>query len=185
MQSTCNLEFLLQVAMVTILDVPVATRVKLQGDTKHSQTVVRIKATANIPMFFLFLTFQNYHIDGLMQERRNSSALAMELRLSCLNPSIYKIVCYRYFDFYAIIHLISVVFALFHYAKSVCTVSSLCPSDVIYSDIELGQHWFRWWHVAWRHQAITWTNADLSSLRSSDIHLMEVSRDAPTISSWN
>ena len=29
------------------------------------------------------------HIDGLMQERRNSSALAMELHLSCTNPSIY------------------------------------------------------------------------------------------------
>ena len=33
-----------------------------------------------------------YHlpcIDGLVKERRNSSALAMELRLSCTNPSIY------------------------------------------------------------------------------------------------
>ena len=29
------------------------------------------------------------HIDGLVQERRNSSALAMELRLACTNPSIY------------------------------------------------------------------------------------------------
>ena len=29
-----------------------------------------------------------YNIDGLVQERRNSSALAMELRLSCTNPSI-------------------------------------------------------------------------------------------------
>ena len=28
------------------------------------------------------------HNDGLVQERRNSSALAMELRLSCTNPSI-------------------------------------------------------------------------------------------------
>ena len=27
------------------------------------------------------------HIDGLVQERRNSSALAMELRLSCTNLS--------------------------------------------------------------------------------------------------
>ena len=27
-------------------------------------------------------------IDGLVQERRNSSALAMELRLSCINPSM-------------------------------------------------------------------------------------------------
>ena len=31
----------------------------------------------------------HYHIDGLMQERRNSSALAMELLLSCTNPSIW------------------------------------------------------------------------------------------------
>ena len=30
----------------------------------------------------------NLHIDGLVQERRNSSALAMELRLSCNNPSM-------------------------------------------------------------------------------------------------
>ena len=29
------------------------------------------------------------HIDGLMQKRRNSSALAMELRLFCINPSIW------------------------------------------------------------------------------------------------
>ena len=29
-----------------------------------------------------------YHIDGLVQERRNSSALAMELRLPCTNLSI-------------------------------------------------------------------------------------------------
>ena len=31
------------------------------------------------------------HIDGLVQERRNSSALAMELHLSCTNPSISSI----------------------------------------------------------------------------------------------
>ena len=29
----------------------------------------------------------HYYADGLVQERRNSSALAMELRLSCTNPS--------------------------------------------------------------------------------------------------
>ena len=28
------------------------------------------------------------HVDGLVQERRNSSVLAMELRLSCTNPAI-------------------------------------------------------------------------------------------------
>ena len=31
-----------------------------------------------------------HYIDGLVQERRNSSALAMELRFSCTNPSIYN-----------------------------------------------------------------------------------------------
>ena len=32
------------------------------------------------------------HIDGLVPEWRNSSALAMELRLSCINPSIWYII---------------------------------------------------------------------------------------------
>ena len=32
-------------------------------------------------------TPDTYHIDGLVQERQNSSVLAMELRLSCINPS--------------------------------------------------------------------------------------------------
>ena len=30
------------------------------------------------------------NIDGLVQKRRNSIALAMELHLSCTNPSIYS-----------------------------------------------------------------------------------------------
>ena len=34
------------------------------------------------------LTLVSNYIDGLVRERRNSSALAMELRLSCTNPSI-------------------------------------------------------------------------------------------------
>ena len=32
-----------------------------------------------------------YHIDGLVQERRNSSASALELPLSYTNPSIYSL----------------------------------------------------------------------------------------------
>ena len=32
---------------------------------------------------------KSHHSDGLLQERRNSSALAMDLRLSCIKPSIY------------------------------------------------------------------------------------------------
>ena len=34
--------------------------------------------------------FVNDYIDGLVQERRNSSALAMELRLSYTNPSTWS-----------------------------------------------------------------------------------------------
>ena len=46
-----------------------------------------------------------------------------------------------------------------------------------YGDIDLGQHWLRQWIVAWRHQAITWPNIDLSSVRSSYIHMMAISQE--------
>ena len=29
-----------------------------------------------------------------------------------------------------------------------------------YGDIGLEQHWLQLWPVAWRHQAITWSNVD-------------------------
>ena len=48
-----------------------------------------------------------------------------------------------------------------------------------YGDKYQGQHWFRWWLVAWRHQAITWTNVDLSSVRFSGIHLRAISQEIP------
>ena len=32
----------------------------------------------------------------------------------------------------------------------------------------LGQHWFKSWFVAWRHQAITWTDANVSSIRPQE-----------------
>ena len=40
-------------------------------------------------------TFDKWYIDGLVQERRNSSALAMELRASCINPSIWNVHTYK------------------------------------------------------------------------------------------
>ena len=48
-----------------------------------------------------------------------------------------------------------------------------------FGDIDLGQHWLRKWLVAWRHQAITWTNVDLSSVRSSGIYLRAISYEIP------
>ena len=50
-----------------------------------------------------------------------------------------------------------------------------CGLVTPYGSRYLGQHWFRQWLVAWRHQAITWTNVDLSSLKSSDVHLRAIS----------
>ena len=43
------------------------------------------------------------YIDGLVQERRNSIANALELRLSCTNPSISTFVCWIYFRKHEII----------------------------------------------------------------------------------
>ena len=37
---------------------------------------------------WVIISHSKQHIDGLMQERRNSSVLTLELRLSCTNPSI-------------------------------------------------------------------------------------------------
>ena len=53
-------------------------------------------------------------------------------------------------------------------AKSYGTlkVNSMWPCDI--RDID--QHWFRWWLGARWHQAITWTNVDLPSTRSSASH---------------
>ena len=45
-----------------------------------------------------------------------------------------------------------------------------CGLVTPYGDIDLRQHWFRQWLVAWRHQAITWTNVDLSSFKAFGIH---------------
>ena len=50
-----------------------------------------------------------------------------------------------------------------------------CGLVTPYGSRDLSQHWFRQWLVAWWHQAITWTNVDLSSLRSSDVHLRAIS----------
>ena len=52
-----------------------------------------------------------------------------------------------------------------------------CGLVAPYGNMELGQHWLRLWLVAWRHQAITWTNVDLSSVMSLGIHLRALSLD--------
>ena len=51
-------------------------------------------------------------------------------------------------------------------------VNLLWPSEVIW---HLGQHRFRLWLVAWWHQAKTWTNADISSVRSLGMYFSVIS----------
>ena len=62
-----------------------------------------------------------------------------------------------------------------------CNASSLTHCGLVtpYGNINLGQLWLRQWLVAWRHQAITWTNIDLSSVRSSGIHLSAILQEIP------
>ena len=50
-----------------------------------------------------------------------------------------------------------------------------CVLVTPYGGRDLGQLWFRQWLVAWRHQVITWTNVDSSSLRSHDVYLRAIS----------
>ena len=46
-----------------------------------------------------------------------------------------------------------------------------------YGDVNCGQHWLRLWVVAWWHQAITWTNVDISPVRCSGMHLRAISQE--------
>ena len=39
-----------------------------------------------------------------------------------------------------------------------------------HDDTKLGYHWFKQWLLAWLHQAITWNNVDLPSVRSFSAH---------------
>ena len=48
-----------------------------------------------------------------------------------------------------------------------------CVLVTLYGDTDLAQNWLRQWLVAWRHQAITWTNVDLSWVRSRGRHQSE------------
>ena len=44
-----------------------------------------------------------------------------------------------------------------------------CVLVMPYGHIDHGKHWLRKWLATWQHQAIAWTNVDLSSLKSHAI----------------
>ena len=66
--------------------------------------------------------------------------------------------------------------AYVHYVRwvprnSETPILTYCVLVAPYGDRDQGQHLLMQWLVAWRHQAITWTNVDLSTIRTRDIHL--------------
>ena len=83
----------------------------------------------------------------------------------------YKDLTWKFYNFHA-------------YFGDIYSISLIhCGLVTPYGEIDLGQHWLRQWLVAWQHQAITWTNVDLSSGSSNDIHLRVISQDIPQ--PWN
>ena len=60
-------------------------------------------------------------------------------------------------------------------SESRCTLTH-CDLVTQWGDIDLCQNWLRQWLGAWRHQAMAWTNVDLSSNLYSGIHLKAISQ---------
>ena len=50
-----------------------------------------------------------------------------------------------------------------------------------HSILELRQRYFRYWLVAWRHEAITWTDVDLP-MKPCGIHLRAFLQEMPFVS---
>ena len=84
-------------------------------------------------------------------------------------PCVYVFICWQ--DLVAI-NMLTLMLKLFRYSHHTIISWGLVTP---FGDIDLGQHWLRWWLDAWRHQAITWNNVDLSSVRSCGIHLRAIS----------
>ena len=80
----------------------------LRRQVAHYDVIVLPSNTAdlNAPPYGISLSlYLRFHIDVLVQEIRNSSALAMYLRLSCTNPSIWtsiwKCTMWFHMEFYS------------------------------------------------------------------------------------
>ena len=80
------------------------------------------------------------HIDGLVQERRNPSAIAMGLRLSCINPMISWELFQHYWSFIRVIHRIP------HTTGKLCGALTIA---LCYKPEKLLSDWSSsWWFVS-------------------------------------
>ena len=91
--------------------------------------------------------WQMLYIDGFVRKRRNSSALAVELRLSCTNPSIfiprpqwvysymYLSHCFLFFSqcFLSVFSMLSLVFSMFSLVISRCFLSVFPMFSLVFS----------------------------------------------------
>ena len=87
----------------------------------------------------------------------------------CISVRVYFLILVRYWSAYGqnSLILIQCHFQLLSNYR----FNSLWPSNVMWWQRYLGQHWLRWWLVAWRHQAISWNIADFGLVSFCGIHL--------------
>ena len=110
--------------------------------------------------------------------QRSGSTFAQTMACCLTSPSHYLVHCgfcgIRMGAIYLEILMISIckIELCYNRPKS----NSLWPSDTIWQH-RSGSTLVQVMVVAWRHQAITWTNVDLSSVRFRDIQLRGISQD--------
>ena len=63
-------------------------------------------------------------------------------------------------------------------ADTCTSIKTHCGLVTPNGDKDLDQHWLRQWLAAWRHQAITWTNADVSSMEFCSIPQTTILQEA-------
>ena len=119
------------------------------------ELVQNISLCTNSPVQTMVEIYHDF--DGLVQERCNSSALAMELRLSCTSPLIYSL-----------LHILQ--------AKIVCINTNTWRYRTVHNYLSYSNahvHYWTWVIISWGYdlspiwcQAITWNNLDLLSIGS-------------------
>ena len=100
----------------------------LVGLLIHSSIWVEHCRKRGARSFFELWIIYLSHIDGLMQTRRNSSALAMELRLSCTNPPTCWVSVGLYSDWFCT-SVTSVPYAI------PCTIGPCCNGTPLWQEL--------------------------------------------------
>ena len=98
--------------------------------------------------------------------------------MACDSMTLHVCVIIMVYILYVSSHDMILLFITSHRVFTITHCGLLMPC----THIHLGQHWPRQWLVSSQHQAITWNNGDLSSVKSFSIHLMPISKEMLKIS---